>query len=69
MGDATILANDNSMIPMWGMTLLSVPEYAEDQAMMPEAELPELSDEELAEFSGLLLEALTLPPPPIIVIQ
>jgi hypothetical protein len=49
--------------------LLPKPEYAEDEAIMQEAELPELSDEELARFSSLLSEALTLPPPPLIVIQ
>ncbi|MBW6422406.1 hypothetical protein KX729_13195 [Rhizobium sp. XQZ8] len=49
--------------------MLSKPEYAEDEAMMQKAELPELSDEELAQFSSLLAEALTLPPPPLVVIQ
>jgi len=57
------------MIPQWGITLLSKPEYAEDEAMMQEAELTELSDEELARFSALLAEALTLPPPQIIIVH
>lgn len=57
------------MIMPWGMTLLSKPEYAEDETMMPEAELDELSDAELAQFSAQLTEALTLPPPPIIIVH
>jgi len=57
------------MIPTWGMILLSNPEYAEDEVMLSQAEIEELSDEELAQFSALLVEALTLPPPPIAIVQ
>jgi hypothetical protein len=49
--------------------LLSKAQYIEDEATILKAEMDELSEEELGQFSALLVEAMTLPPLPIAFVQ